>query len=96
MKTYLEREELELLEQVPTNLCDRLLIRLLRHLGCRISEALALTVEDIDLKHGTVTIQHLKSRLKSACPNCNARLGRSHAFCPECGTKVRRALVQEQ
>jgi hypothetical protein len=33
MKTYLEREELELLEQAATNLRDRLLIRLLSHLG---------------------------------------------------------------
>jgi integrase len=60
MKTYLERQELELLEQVPTNTRDRLLIRLLSCLGCRVSEALALSVQDIDFEQGTVTIQHLK------------------------------------
>ena len=38
---------------------DRLLIRLLFHLGCRISEALMLEVKDIDFNTGTVTIQHL-------------------------------------
>ena len=47
-KVYLDREEVELLEQAATNLRDRLLIKLLFHLGCRISEALALTVPDID------------------------------------------------
>ena len=59
-KAYLEPEEVDRLERTATNLRDRLLIRLLSHLGCRISEALALTVEDIDLEQGTVTIQHLK------------------------------------
>jgi len=31
---------------------------------------------------------HLKTRLNLACPQCNARLGRRHTFCPSCGTKV--------
>ena len=48
-KTYLEIEEVIKLEKAATNLRDRLLIRLLSHLGCRISEALGITVEDIDL-----------------------------------------------
>ena len=96
MKTYLEPEEIELLEQTATNLRDRLLIRLMWHLGCRISEALALTVEDIDFERGTVTIQHLKARLRFFCPNCNARLGGTHVFCPKCGTRVERALTQVQ
>jgi len=54
MKTYLEAGEVELLEKAATNLRDRLLIRLLFHLGCRISEALALKVEDIDFTQGTI------------------------------------------
>ena len=95
MKTYLEPEEIELLEKAATNLRDRLLIRLLFRLGCRISEVLALTVEDIDFDRGTVTIQHLKARLRLFCPNCNARLGRTHAFCPKCGARVEKALTQE-
>lgn len=96
MKTYLEREEVELLEKVATNVRDRLLIRLLSRLGCRVSEALALRVEDIDLQRGTVTIQHLKTRLKLACPHCNARLGRSHTFCPKCGMRIEKALSQSR
>jgi len=62
MKSYLEPEELELMEKAATNLRDRLLIRLLFHLGCRVSEALGITVEDIDLTKGLITIQHLKIR----------------------------------
>jgi len=75
---------------------DRLLIRLLFRSGCRISEALCLKVEDIDLAHCTVTIQHLKSRLRLSCSVCGVRLGRSHTYCPGCGAKVEKAVAQEQ
>ena len=84
------------MEDSATNLRDRLLIRLLFHLGCRVSEALALKVEDVDFARGTVTIQRLKSRFRLSCTRCGARLGRSHTFCPECGEKVEEALVQQQ
>ena len=96
MKAYLEVEETERLERAGTCLRDRLLIRLLARLGCRVSEALALTVDDVDLRHGTVTIQHLKSRINISCPNCGARLGKAHTFCPKCGAKVDKAVVREQ
>ena len=96
MKAYLEMEEVELLEKAATNLRDRLLVRLLFRLGCRVSEALAIAVENIDLATGTVTIQHLKSRLKLSCPECGAPLGRSHTFCPKCGVRVDKALAQQQ
>ena len=94
MKTYPEFEEIELMEHVARNLCYRLLIRLLSRLGCRISEALAITVQDIDLRQGTVTIQHLKLRLKLACPDCKAKLGKAHVFCPKCGGKVEKAVAE--
>ncbi len=96
MKTYLETEEVSMLEEATNNLRDRLLVRVLFHLGCRVSEAVALTVGDIDLKQRAVTILHLKTRLKLTCPACNTRLGRSHTFCPHCGAKVDRALAQQQ
>lgn len=96
MRAYLEIEEAEQLEKAATYLRDRLLIRLLARLGCRISEALALKVEDIDFTQGMVTIEHLKSRIKLACPQCGARLGKSHSFCPQCGVKVKEAVAREQ
>jgi integrase/recombinase XerD len=95
-KAYLEVIEIEALERAATNLRDRALIRVLFHLGCRVSEALALGVEDVDFVHGTVTIQHLKTSLKLSCPNCSARLGKSHGFCPKCGLKVAEAIAKEQ
>ncbi|HUU63991.1 MAG TPA: tyrosine-type recombinase/integrase [Dehalococcoidia bacterium] len=96
MRTYLAIEEVERLEAAAMCLRDRLLIRLLAHLGCRISEALALTVDDIDLGKGMVTIQHLKLRIKAACPKCGARLSRTHTFCPGCCAKVEQVVAKEQ
>ncbi len=94
-KTYLETKEVTQLEDAAGYLRDKLLIRLLFHLGCRISEALGIEVDNIDFDQGTVTIEHLKARLKLSCPHCEARLGRSHRFCPKCGLEVKEAVAQE-
>ncbi len=96
MKTYLEPEEIRLLENEAANLRDQLLIRVLFRTGCRVSETIGLTVGDIDFSQGTVTIQHLKTRIKLSCSNCGQRLGRSHTFCPKCGSKVEKAQAEEQ
>ena len=96
MKVYLEPFEANLVEGAASNLRDRLLIRLSFHLGCRISEALVLTIEDIDFDHGMITIQHLKASLKLSCSSCGQRLGRSHTFCPNCGIKVEKAHTEHR
>jgi len=96
MKAYLEPAEIEMMERVASCLRDRLLIRLLFRLGCRVSEALALKVSDIDFEQGTVTILHLKTRIRLSCPKCKARLGRRHQFCPECGEEVNKARKRQQ
>jgi len=96
MKAYLEFADIVLMEEATTNLRDRLLVRILFRLGCRISEALALKVEDIDFDQGMVTIEHLKARIKLCCRKCGARLGRSHKFCPICGDSVEKAVAQEK
>ena len=85
-----------MLEEAATCVRDKLLIRILWRLGCRISEALALEVKDIDFVRGTATIEHLKLRLELACPQCRARLGKSHVFCPKCGVKVEMAVSGER
>jgi len=96
MKTYLEPREVELLEKAATNVRDRLLMRLLFRLGCRISEALAIMVEDVDIARRTITIQHLKMRMRLSCPHCGAGLGRSHTYCPKCGSKVEKVVAEEK
>ena len=96
MKTYLELADIELMEQAASYLRDRLLIRLLFRLGCRVSEALAIKVSDIDFERATVTILHLKTRIRLSCPKCKARLGKRHQFCPECGEEVNEARKRQQ
>ena len=96
MKSYIEPEEVTIMEQAASNLRDKIMVRVLFHLGCRVSEALSIAVEDIDLAKDLITIQHLKVRLNLSCPCCHAQLGRSHSFCPKCGTKVQDAVAQEK
>jgi integrase/recombinase XerD len=94
--TYLELLDITDLEEATTCMRDRLLIRMLFHLGCRISEILSLHIEDIDLMAGTVTIVHLKLRMKLLCPNCQARIGKAHRFCPICGSNIDTVTIREQ
>jgi len=63
MKVYINPSEETLMEKAATNLRDRLFIHLLFYLGCRVSEALSLVIEDMDFSRGTITIQHLKASL---------------------------------
>jgi integrase/recombinase XerD len=96
VKAYLEPSEIQKLEEAAEFLRDKLLIRLLFHLGCRVSEALGIKTSDIDFNQGLVTIQHLKQRIRFSCPECGARLGKGHRFCPACGHKVEKAVTDEK
>ncbi len=92
MKTYLNKEEIQRLVAAAISLRDRLLIRLLFRLGCRVSEVLGLEVSHIDFTDGTVLIQHLKTRIRLDCPECGRRLSQSSIFCPGCGIKVEQTI----
>ena len=95
-KAYLELTEIVKLEEASEYLRDKLLIRLLFHLGCRISEALGISIDNVDFVRGTVTIQHLKARISLSCPDCGVRLSKSHRYCPGCGVKEEKAVEQEK
>jgi integrase/recombinase XerD len=95
MKAYLDPEEIYRMEQAATNLRDKIMIHLLFRLGCRISEALSVEVNDIDFKQGTIMIVHLKRRIKLLCPACTARLGVSYLFCPKCGNRIDQCKTEE-
>jgi len=96
VKAYVEPGEIALMEKVARCFRDQLLIRLLFHLGCRISEALNLEVKDIDFAEGTLTIEHLKAKVKLSCTQCGAGLGKGHIFCPKCGVKVEKAVAEQK
>jgi len=78
-----------------TNRRDRALIALLARTGIRISEAIELEVSDIDFQRGTLTIMHLKEKVKLECSHCGESLGKRHLFCPACGNKVDKAIRQK-
>ena len=95
-KVYLDIIDIEALVDATTNLRDNLLVRLLFHLGCRISEVLSTRVDDIDFTQHTVTLIHLKRRIKLSCSTCRAQLGAHHVFCPSCGGKIEKSQTEEQ
>ena len=80
--------ELEKLIAAAKNPRDKAFAAVLGRDGLRISEAIQLKVSDIDFERGTLTIVHLKERLKLKCPDCGELLGKRHIFCPGCGKKV--------
>lgn len=96
VKAYLELDEVKRLEEAAEYLRDKLLVLLTFRLGCRISETLGISVGDIDFNQGTVTIEHLKMRVKLSCPDCDTRLSKTARFCPGCGHQVAKATAQEK
>ena len=96
MRAYLEPEDVEAIEKVAICLRDKLLIRLLFRLGCRISEALSIGVDDVDTNQGTVTILHLKTRTKLLCPMCKASLAKSYEYCPKCSARVTEVITGQK
>ena len=74
---------------------DKAFIAVLGRSAIPISEAIQLEESNIDFKRGTLTIVHLKERLKLKCPNCGEILGKRHIFCPSCGNKVDQAIREK-
>jgi len=89
------KRQLDRLIAAALNPRDKAYVSTLGNTGMRISELTKLKVTDIDFKGGTLTIVHLKERIKLKCPDCAELLGKRHLFCPGCGNKVSRA-VREQ
>lgn len=95
-KEYLVPEDASLIENQAKCLRDKLLIRLLRRLGCRIGEVLGLEERHIDFNRRQVRIEHEKLRINLSCPECGARLGKKHVFCPGCGKAISQAVAKEK
>ena len=74
---------------------DKAFIAVLARDGIRISEAIQLKETEIDFKRETLTIVHLKERMKLKCPDCGEILGKRHLFCPGCGNKIDQAIREK-
>ncbi len=95
LKGYLEPVQVEKLIAAAKNPRDKAFVSVLAKGGIRISEAIQLKEGDIDFNRGTLTIMHLKERLKLKCPNCGEVLGKRHLFCPGCGNKISEAMREK-
>jgi integrase/recombinase XerD len=93
--SYLTYQHIDAIIVVATNRRDRLMMWLLSRIGCRVSELLAIAIDDIDLASGYIIIKHLKWRILRSCPVCGVRLGRKHKFCPGCGTEINEATKEK-
>jgi len=60
MRKYLKQEELKALLEAPRRMRDRLIIKLLYETGMRVGELTSLTIGDVDLDSGEITIQQAK------------------------------------
>ena len=60
MRKYLKETELKNLLEAPKRMRDRLIIKLMYETGMRVGELAALTIGDVDLDSGEITIQHEK------------------------------------
>lgn len=94
-KVYLTPEEVESMAKAASCVRDEVLVRVLFWGGCRVSEALGIEVDDVNPAQGTVTIKHLKARIRLLCPHCGTRLSRAAKFCPGCGKDVPEPLRKE-
>ncbi len=60
MRKYLKEAELRALLEQPVRMRDRLIIKLLYETGMRVGELAALSIGDVDLDAGEITIQRAK------------------------------------
>ena len=96
VKAYLDPEEVAKLEETAKCLRDRLLVRVLFWGAMRVSEALAIEVDDLDFQENLVTIKHLKARTQILCPHCQTRMSRTANFCSSCGQEVTEPIRDRQ
>jgi site-specific recombinase XerD len=60
MRKYLKQAELKALLEAPRRMRDRLILKLLYETGMRVGEMTALSIGDVDLEAGEITIQEAK------------------------------------
>ena len=99
-KEYLEVGDTSLIEDAARTLREKLLIRLLRRLECRVGEVLGLEERHIDFSRRQVRIEHEKERISLYCPYCkqegeNIRLSKKDKFCPNCSNPAEHAIAKK-
>jgi integrase len=90
IKTTLTSDEITTMIGAARCQRDQVIAQFYADTGCRVSELLAVTVENIDLDSCQVMIPHLKRGAHKICPNCSKTAGRSRKWCSHCGADLRK------
>jgi integrase len=93
-KTTLTPEEINRMLAAARCQRDRLILQFYADSGCRASELLAVTLENIDFNSGTVLIPHLKRGAKKHCSACGKTAGRSRKWCAYCGQDISKVVAE--
>ncbi len=99
IKTSLTSSEIRKMIEATGSPRDRLIISFYADSGCRVSELLNLTVDQIDLDTREALIRHLKRGVKKKCPACLRVAGAHTRYCSHCGadlTKVEAEGIEER
>jgi integrase/recombinase XerD len=91
----MEPKHIDKLIAAANNPRDKAFITVLGRSAIQISEAIQLEESNINFERGTLTIVHLKERLKLKCQTCGEILGKRHIFCLACGNKVGQAIREK-
>jgi integrase/recombinase XerD len=95
LKTVLTPEDIDRLIEAAPTLRDKVIIRLLSRLGCRVSELVNIRIGDVDFRNGLIAIRPIKQVVRKICPRCSARVGKKNNFCPYCGHSLSEVRVEE-
>jgi integrase len=94
VKTTLSIEEIKKMIGAARCERDQLILSFLADCGCRESELLVITLENIDFDRGEVLIPHLKQGAKKHCPKCGKSAGRSSKWCSHCGNDLSKVQAE--
>ncbi len=83
-KSVLTMDDVKLIQAQATNLRDALIIRFYSHIGCRVTEGLAVNADDVDFENRLINILVQKKHITRQCPECNKRLLKGSKRCPFC------------
>ncbi len=99
LKTVLTSDDINRMIAAARCQRDQVIAQFYKDAGTRVSELLAVTVDNIDFDAGTVLIPHLKRGAKKKCPECGRTAGRASQWCSRCGadlSKVDAEGIQER
>ena len=89
MKTFLTEKEVTDICEAGANVRDCTLLWLMWESGIRVSEAVSMRRDGLDLERGSAFIRRSKVKYLRLCPGCGKKSGHKNYFCHECGLSLK-------